>query len=56
MLVTLIVGIVCMVVGYYLGVKETDKKWIEKGPKPSPGCSAPVKEESITEKLRRGEA
>lgn len=27
---TLIVGIVCMIVGYYLGTKETDKKWIEK--------------------------
>lgn len=27
---TLIVGIVCMVVGWYLRGKSTDKKWIEK--------------------------
>jgi glucose uptake protein GlcU len=28
---TLIFGIICMIVGYYLGTKETDKKWVEKG-------------------------
>jgi hypothetical protein len=26
----LTVGLICMVVGYYLGTKETDKKWFEK--------------------------
>lgn len=36
-MLTLTVGLICMVVGYYLGTKETDKKWIAKQ-KPTPGC------------------
>lgn len=27
---TLTIGLICMVAGYYLGTKETDKKWIKK--------------------------
>jgi len=27
---TLITGIIFMLIGYWLGMKETDRKWIEK--------------------------
>jgi len=29
-MLTLIIGIMCMLFGYYLGATETDKKWIDK--------------------------
>lgn len=54
-MVTVIFCIIFMLIGYTLGRAETNKKWIEKQPIQTPGCSAPEKDEPIIERLRKGQ-